>query len=160
MYSKIKSIFQSLGKVAIMAIVSMFITSASNAQEKKEVVVLKDSLYVFPEDIGNLTYSEAMKACEDVNSTKSYGYSDWRIPSLTELLMMYYYYSKIGGRREGPYLSNQRYRDGYRIVCLIDAFTLRGEKPSEYTIIRHATQGNIRLVRSNNKQCAKKESSK
>ena len=151
MCSKIKSVPQKLGKIAIMAIVAMFIAGVANAQDKKEVVILQDSLYVFPEDIGFYTYSEAIEACKTVNSDKLYGYSDWRLPTSSELLMIYHYYSKIEGRKPGPYLSNSKEinADGYRIIYLVDAFTLKGEKPAEYHFKKYASQGNIRLVRTN-----------
>ncbi len=150
---------KKLVRTTIMIIAVMVITGTANAQDKKEVVILQDSLYVFPEDMGPYTYSEAVEACKAINSVKSYGYSDWRIPTSSELHMMYYYYSKIKGLKEGSYLSsikcsegdeylsNAKCSDGYRVVLFYD-YVSRGEKRSDYHFIRCACNGNIRLVRT------------
>jgi TolB-like protein len=49
------------------------------------VVVLLGYLYVFPEDLGYMTYQEAQSACANVNAVNAYGYDDWRIPSDDEV---------------------------------------------------------------------------
>jgi TolB-like protein len=52
------------------------------------VVVLLGYLYVFPEDLGNMTYREAKSALAKINAVNPYGYSDWRLPTSEELSMM------------------------------------------------------------------------
>ena len=123
MYLKIKSIFKSIGRASAISIVAVFISFTTNAQVKKEVIILNNSLYVFPEDIGYYTYSEAKEACETINLSKSYGFSDWRLPTLFELQVMCL--SKVEGIEKDVYIHSSNDENS-------------------------AIKGNVRLVRADN----------
>ena len=153
LYSKIKSGFQKFRKIAIMAIATVFITVAIDARDKKEVIKLQEydhNLQVFPKDIGYCTYSEAVEACNAVNSAKSHGYDDWRLPTLHELGIMYRNYSKIEKMKDGVYLSNEKCDDGGYQIRVFDDYVSKGEKPAEYYFMKCASKGIVRFVRTDN----------
>jgi TolB-like protein len=60
-------------------------------------VCLLGYLYVFPEDLGELTWDEAQKVLRNVNAAKLYGYSDWRIPRIDEMKTILNHRSKLEG---------------------------------------------------------------
>lgn len=72
-----------------------------------QVVKLLGYLYVFPEDLGRLTYAEAMEMCKNVNAVNLHGYNNWRIPTLNELKVIYQNKVKINGLSDEWYLSNE-----------------------------------------------------
>ena len=127
MYSKIKQIFQSIRKITIMIIVLFFFTYTVNAQTKKEVLILNNFLYIFPEDTGYYTYSEALEICGNINIAKSHGYNDWRLPTLFELQVMEI--SKIEGVKKGIYMYASKHENSF---------------------INSSSKSNVRLVRTYN----------
>lgn len=80
-----------------------------------QVVKLLGYLYVFPEDIGEWTYEDALKMCANVNAGNLNGYNDWRIPTVSELQLIYTYKSKFENLQtgssccDGVYLSKDEY---------------------------------------------------
>ena len=72
-----------------------------------EQTILLGYLYVFPEDLGKLTYKEAIEMCRNVNSVNSYGYRDWRLPTLNELKIIYQNRGKVEGLTSDYYISSE-----------------------------------------------------
>jgi TonB family protein len=61
---------------------------ADNPKPAGKPILLMDYLTVFHTDVGKFNYSEAEEMCENLNDANSYGYNDWRLPTLTELKMV------------------------------------------------------------------------
>lgn len=59
----------------------------NSARGPKKVQVLYDYLYVFPEDLGVFT-TKPLNIIDITNRNNSYGYSDWRLPTLEEIEFM------------------------------------------------------------------------
>lgn len=122
--------------------------SGNPSNSNDDVVKLLGYLYVYPEDIGEMTYSEAMSICGNINAAKSYGYYDWRLPTLEELKMIMNNKSKLQGTwnrysRDSclSYLSGDSAGSG-EFYC-VPTFTGYGEK------VKACKVGYIRLVRTN-----------
>lgn len=122
--------------------------SSNSSNSNDDVVILLGYLYVYPEDLGQLTYNEAMLICGNINAAKSYGYNDWRLPTLEELKMIMNNKSKLQGTWNHyssdsclKYLSGDSAGSGkfYRVPT----FSGYGEK------VDTGTEGYIRLVRTN-----------
>lgn len=72
-----------------------------------QVFKLFGYLYVFPENLGNYTYKEAMEMCDNINSANLYGFNNWRLPTLKELKIIYQNKDKLDGFPIGTYLSSE-----------------------------------------------------
>jgi hypothetical protein len=125
---------------------------------KGKVVTLVESISVYPEDLGIVTYKQAWEMCEKINSQKMYGYNNWRLPSQDELSMIHRNKEKINGLIGGYYISGYpvmnewgntvglpvlNMENGYNKWCRAD-----GECEDYMPVDGKA---NLRLVRSNNK---------
>jgi hypothetical protein len=53
-----------------------------------DVVTLQGNLVVYPKDMGNMDYAEALEVCEKLNESKSFHFDDWRLPTLSELKIL------------------------------------------------------------------------
>lgn len=87
------------------------------------------------------TFSEARKYAEELNRQKAYGYNDWRVPSKSELNVLFTNRAAIGGFNlsgsspAGWYRSSsqhnhfsvwgQRFSDGYQVDDMIIVGSLR-----------------------------------
>lgn len=60
---------------------------SSSVREKKTIQILYDYLYVYPEDLGTFT-TKPTNIIAMNNRNNSYGYSDWRIPTLEEVQIL------------------------------------------------------------------------
>ena len=163
MYSRIKSVSQWLGKTVIMAIMAVFIAGAANVQDKKEVVILQDYLYVYPEHLGDYTnsmgdytYSKVLKMCDSINLANSYGFSDWRLPTIAELEMIQSNFSEIEGLQVGGYMSNEKCPANNGCLCgnnnCNDVYRCKNILERQRFFSRDtyycSCKGNVRLVRT------------
>ena len=108
---------------------------------KEQEVIMLLGLFVFPEDIGNMNYNEAMEMCRNINSIKMYGYNDWRLPTITELKLIMNNKAKFEGIMSAWYLSSDKC-DSSDHKRLNDSGDVSTDCPS-------GPKGNIRLVRTN-----------
>ena len=122
------------------------------SKEQKSYVITGANLYVFPEDLGNLTYSEAVGMCRNVNAVNLYGYNDWRVPTLEELQIIYQNRLKLSELPNGYYISSkyasEKYgcSDGYSGVNFTNG-SLSPYSNDTYSCNR-ANRGQVRLVRT------------
>ncbi|MDL2315169.1 DUF1566 domain-containing protein [Bacteroidales bacterium OttesenSCG-928-C19] len=72
------------------------ITSKIKANED-EVIILSDSLYIYPEDLGKFETLFAQDVCKLLNEKKMYGYDDWRIPTVEEMEQIAVRYQSVKG---------------------------------------------------------------
>lgn len=84
--------------LSLVAIATISLTSFG--QDLKKVKI--DNLEVMTEDLGKMTWDEAMKACADL------GDGSWRLPTIDELKTLYDNKDKIGGFTKGPYWSSTK----------------------------------------------------
>jgi hypothetical protein len=71
------------------------------------IVKLLGYLYVFPEELGRFSPFETEEVVKNVNSRKLFGYNDWRLPTKSELQLIYNNRNKIEGLDyESIYMSN------------------------------------------------------
>jgi hypothetical protein len=75
----------------------------NNASEK--IIKLEKVLFVYPEDLGFVTRQEADQMCAKINAQKMHGHNDWRLPSQSELSMIYENKDKVSGLVDGYYLT-------------------------------------------------------
>lgn len=98
---------KKLSKIAMIAILSVFIFITANAQTPSgEVVTLLGYLHVFPEDLGakfySISYQEEMdykgfsEIIAAINTNKVHGYDTWRLPTKSELEIMDNNREKLG----------------------------------------------------------------
>lgn len=59
--------------------------------KKLEPILLLESLWVYPEDLGSHTMISAEEILWRLNKNKMFGHSDWRLPTYAELKLMYEY---------------------------------------------------------------------
>jgi hypothetical protein len=109
---------------------------------QSSIVTLNENLAVYPRDMGNMTYLEALKVCKALNTSKSYGFSDWRLPTLSELKLLTSNAGKVKG-----ILSKKRYGSLEGILDLKDqtvdrnldwkerVFTLRPVRTDEVPVV-------------------------
>ena len=99
--------------------------------------------YVFPEDLGEMTYYQAIDMCKNVNSVKLHGYNDWRLPTMNELKVIYQNKSKLDGLVAGYYLSSDDYNSSYKQGVNFASGSVYTSQGYSYSY-----QGYIRLVRT------------
>ncbi len=68
------------------------------------VVILYNYLYVFPEDLGNFP-SIPNNVITAVNNNVSYGYNDWRVPTIEEIALMKANRGNISSFGTGEYMT-------------------------------------------------------
>ncbi|MDR1182876.1 MAG: DUF1566 domain-containing protein [Bacteroidales bacterium] len=81
------------------------ITEKTKNDSTGKITKLVETIYVYPEDLGYVTYAQAKQICDKVNAQNSYGHNDWRLPLLDELSMIYRNEEKITGLVHGYYFS-------------------------------------------------------
>jgi hypothetical protein len=96
-------------------IVGCLIFSSNQVSAQSSVVTLQGNLSVYPKDMGNMNYSEALEVCQTLNSSNSFGFSDWRLPTLSELKKV----TSSGGKVKGILL-RKRYGSLEGILDLKD----------------------------------------
>lgn len=117
--------------------------------ENGNIVKLFGYLYIFPEDLGCIAYSDAMEVIRNINSVALYGYGDWRLPTTNELLLMKNNVDKITGMEGGTYLSGDieedKYGNTYNIFIDYNN-SIQSSKTS--TGYYNYTRASVRLVRT------------
>lgn len=100
---------------------------------KKDVVILRSAnLMVQPQDLGKVFWDDANRMCE--NSIYE-GYTDWRLPTLEELMVLYNNREKIGGFKSESYWSRtfvsstssyyyMSFTDGFSSACPARAYVM------------------------------------
>jgi hypothetical protein len=125
------------------------IVSRLSTPTEDNVVVLFGFLYVFPEDLGNLSFSEAQNIIRSINAGSLHGHNNWRMPTLEELQMIYQNRQRINGLSNMYYISststsvwpNSDMRSG---VNFHNGSTRAPNSGSDF-----ASRGQVRLVRTN-----------
>ena len=81
--------------VACLAIIALFYGCNDNRHSHADYLVLVEyDLMIMTRDMGIYTWSDARKVCEQVRLG---GFSDWRLPTQTELEILYIERHRIGG---------------------------------------------------------------
>jgi len=70
--------------------------------DNTNVVVLFGFLYVFPEDLGVLTHSQALTTIANINAVNLHGHNDWRLPTENELRIIHQNRTVLNGLMLGP----------------------------------------------------------
>ena len=79
--------------------------------EQEPIICNHPAIYfeVYPNDLGQMTWDDAMKTCADLGD-------GWRLPTRLELLLMYNNQYELGGFAFGYYLSSAGYGNNYAWV--------------------------------------------
>ena len=87
----------------------------------------------------------AAKICSELSLN---GYSDWFLPSLHELEMLFHYKDLIGGFADGNYYSSSEleYQDSYERAATID-FTTNRANPHRMVLINKSIPASVRAIR-------------
>jgi hypothetical protein len=113
------------------------------------VVLLLGYLSVFPEDLGNMTYNQAMELCKNVNAVNLYGYNNWRLPTLNELKLIYQNRAKLEGLSTGYYISSEYSSNiGYNNSGYLGLDFSNGSTTTSNGYYVGSDSGYIRLVRT------------
>lgn len=123
--------------------------TAQGQDVSSPVITLLGYLHVYPEDLGLLTYKEAVDLCEKINATQPYGHNDWRLPTLQELKVMLQNKAKLGITK-GYYLSNEFAEEG---INGNDYYKGESFSDTGYYMDRQMS-GQIRLVTTGEKTTA------
>lgn len=123
--------------------------TAQGQDVSSPVITLLGYLHVYPEDLGVLTYKEAVDLCEKINATQPYGHNDWRLPTLQELKIMLQNKTKLGITK-GYYLSNEFAEEG---INGNDYYKGESFSDTGYYMDRQMS-GQIRLVTTGEKTTA------
>ena len=86
----------------VLFILLIFISFQGFSQES--VKIQEIGLEVMKEDLGKMTWYQAVISCENLNGDRN-GYG-WRLPSVSELQKIYYQKDKIGGFKSDLYWSS------------------------------------------------------
>jgi len=93
------------------------------ASRTAELTILLEFLYIFPDDLGRMTQSQAIELLININAGNLYGYNDWRLPTAGERGLIIQNRHRIGGTHRinhfsdiygsSYYLSNASNRIGF-----------------------------------------------
>lgn len=117
-----------------------------HVQEARWVVIPEANIVVQLEDLGCTTWENAYALCE---ASRIGGYTDWRLPTLTELQMMYKYKARIGNFNESYnssyYWSSTVYSVAYNRFYYVKFYDGNTDYNNSYV------NYNVRAVRTLNK---------
>lgn len=117
---------------------------SSKVEENADIVKIMGFLYVFPEDLGAFS-SEPYNIIYAINKNKTYGYDDWRLPTIEELQLIRAN-SKVEGiqRYGGGSCSNEFYYSCDDVYLEM----IRGIESRSTTYCGKTNSANVRLVRT------------
>lgn len=135
-------------KKILFVLVMLCSFGASAIAQQSSIKCVMGYLYVFP-DVFSGTGEEAKDILKELNSHNAYGYNDWRLPTVTELTVMFRYNKTSLDNMMDPnrgYLSSE-YVGCYDDVHLYKIFDYTGRN----WCVKHgcSVAGNLIFVRTN-----------
>jgi hypothetical protein len=115
-------------KVFFLTIMMLAMFGNMQAQTLIPEVITLSNLHVYPKDLGYFTaIPDSIIAV--INQSTSYGYNDWRVPTIKEMALMKTNWDKIPGLANGTYMTSDGQRSG--ILRLVSTGKTFAEKQQE-----------------------------